>query len=706
MSEDLFEQLDRIISLPSSTDTAVIRQSKFREKALDSKILQDDVSFDMIISGLTSPSQVDDDSNSMIKRSYRVMEYISEDIISSQEMLKSHSSLAKEKDNEAIYDGRLMKPSRAGLLAKEIFSAYRHLLKLYSDQSLTVDVVPKAHIPHLNKTLATILAAFPTHVVGASCVGGQGGVEQSLQPMLQLHKYVESSHSPIATLAEIISMGCTGRKKGTLSIQQQQQLAMMGQSVNLDEVLISNGHRRKFVHGLTQWGGFKHFMQLIVEDISYSDDIGESLLATVEFISFPQQQQQQQNNQAQDAARMEESVGEESLLAMLASRETYHKMFECCVNFQTVAEKRTDVDAMTSVLLRLFELATGKTRKKMNPSSVDISEDNGSVECKVAEEVQVHQAGIDDNKLMKSGVADKMHQALNAEICHLVRAIDIYMRGHNKSLEASESTVKHPGHQVEKPFTSNRHQLLTLFADIVSYESHRESSNEGDRSSAVVSLDMIMHLPLPPASEEEIEEDAIYNPWPGIIDLLFNYPENNLFQFQFYRMLHSLCVTNHESTLKLVVQKYKFLSKAIKICKVKTSPASTRGVLLRCLNALRLHSQTLSPNSFLRHYLDSHDGWKDFQTELKAMTIEQQKPGGGIAVPNGVLQGAATATPQATIDVDLGSAFAAELGFPPKCQIYDETKDVNNGKKEKNESNLPAATTKKKKKKRKGKKKH
>eukprot|EP01083_Nonionella_stella_P193221 713866_1 len=171
-------------------------------------------------------------------------------------------------------------------------------------------------------------------------------------------------------------------------------------------------------------------------------------------------------------------------------------------------------------------------------------------------------------------------------------------------------------------------------------------------------------------------------------------------------MLHSLCVTNHESTLKLVVQKYKFLSKAIKICKVKTSPASTRGVLLRCLNALRLHSQTLSPTSFLRHYLDSHDGWKDFQKELKAMTIEQQKPGGGIAVPNGVLQGAATATPQATIDVDLGSAFAAELGFPPKCQIYDETKDVHNGKEEKNESNFSATTTKKKKKKRKGKKKH
>jgi hypothetical protein len=98
----------------------------------------------------------------------------------------------------------------------------------------------------------------------------------------------------------------------------------------------------------------------------------------------------------------------------------------------------------------------------------------------------------------------------------------------------------------------------------------------------------------------------IENPWPALVELLFIYPENNMYQIQFYRMLHAALKANHETTLKLVIQKCKFVSRAI------TGQRRTQlgGVLLRCLNALRLWRDSLPPHAFLRHYLDSHDGWK------------------------------------------------------------------------------------------------
>ncbi len=713
----IYDQLERIIPLPTSSSD-INRSLGFREKELDPETHRDDSVFEFLTSDLTSPSIKDDKDNYVIKRSYRIMTYIAEDINASEEMINSHSKLAKEKDNDDLYDGRFMKPSRAGLLAKKIFSAYRHLVKLHSSTDTKMDEVRKPHIPHLNKVLSTLLGAFPTQVVGASCVGGKDGIEQSLKPMLELHTFVESRHSPLSAMAEIIAIGCTGRKKGNMSMQQQQQQAMMGNPVNLDEILISNGHRRKFVRGFTQWGGFTHLTNLITKDISYAYDVGDVLLSTVEFISFPQIQPPglSPGNQNGVKVKEEESVGEESLLAMLASEETFQGLLECCIT-NGEGSHDEDIDAVSSFIMQLFELATGKARKKMNPPAVDITEDNGSVECKMAkEESKPHQAGIDDNKLMKSGVTDKMHLAMNAKMKQLVRAIDLQLpvpkeNGDSKDVDCASTCVKHPGHQVEKPFTSNRLQFLTLFADMVSYESHYGlDMTEGSRNLGKKALETIMELPLPPSSEADVDtkdddELIIYNPWPGIVDLLFEYPENTLYQYQFYRMLHSLCATNHEPTLKLVVQKNKFLSRAIKVCKVKTSPASTRGVLLRCLNALRLHSLSLPSTSFLRHYLHSHDGWKAFEDELKRMTLEQQQVGGGIAVPK-VVEGesATVVTLQSDINIDLGSSFATSLGFPPSIQPYIESEESTIATQANTASS--ASPTKKKKKKKKGKKKH
>jgi hypothetical protein len=85
------------------------------------------------------------------------------------------------------------------------------------------------------------------------------------------------------------------------------------------------------------------------------------------------------------------------------------------------------------------------------------------------------------------------------------------------------------------------------------------------------------------------------------------------------------------------------------------------------------------------------------------LTLEQQQPGGGIAVPvNAGDDG--VATPQSEIDIDLGSAFASELGFPPSVKMYVETEDESVASIPQSSSPSPSKKKKKKSKKKKGKK--
>ena len=59
------------------------------------------------------------------------------------------------------------------------------------------------------------------------------------------------------------------------------------------------------------------------------------------------------------------------------------------------------------------------------------------------------------------------------------------------------------------------------------------------------------------------------------------------------------------------------------------------------------------------------------------MTLEQQLPGGGIAVPMVVNNQVATAevVPVTVMDIDLGSTFAFDLGFPPSIKPYVDMKE-------------------------------
>jgi hypothetical protein len=86
------------------------------------------------------------------------------------------------------------------------------------------------------------------------------------------------------------------------------------------------------------------------------------------------------------------------------------------------------------------------------------------------------------------------------------------------------------------------------------------------------------------------------------------------------------------------------------------------------------------------------------------MTLEQQQRGGGIAVPINGGDDEITSL-QSEIDIDLGSPFALELGFPPSIKPYVEPEEESvSSTKTGNASSSPNKKKKKKSKKKRGKK--
>ena len=672
-------------------------------------LLKDDNVFESFVNYLTNPNVNDDDDNVddelQIKRSFRTMTLIVNDTESAQQMHdrirrqqqqqqqqqnqqshKKSSTTGINDDEEKLYENFVLSPTRAVHLAKKIFHAYDMIYKRMSTTTTTNnnnnnnnndDLIhgSKPHLPHLNKTLSALLSAYPKQVVLASISSSssssshsnQHNLSQTLDPMLQLQKYYNDYSSPIHTLVEIIIMGCTGRKKISSQQQQQQQqqqqAAMLGggmlnSSYLFDPILISCGHRKKFVRSLKQWSIVNRFVDIItfLHETSNNnnerpfDDHGsnlfqenaaentcDALLTIVESVCFPKAiihpMLADMNNNKKLNISDEESAGEEELFSSLGNHDVIEKL-TFCAGYNSLndydASKSIQADVASKALLGLFEIVSGKARKvSMSPTQLDDEvnvEDDDAIECKVRSNEPREVPGIDDNKLLKAGVTDSIHSALVSKMNLILQAMDINfvtkssvfvsedVVGELNQSSILNHAVNHPGkYTIERPFTSRRLVLITLFADIICYEAG--SSDNVDRSAAIKALDQIMELPLPEALGGD-SSSSILNPWPALCDLLFEYPENSMFGVQFYRMLHALCMTNHERSLKLIVQKCKFLSRAIKDYKTKSS-GSTRGVLLKSLNALRLHSQSIGPNSFLRHYLDSHDGWRAFENDLK-----------------------------------------------------------------------------------------
>ena len=513
-----------------------------------------------------------------------------------------------------------MNSARAGLLAKDIFGALER-----SD----VNVV------HLRTLLEALLDAYPSAVVSSACAGGKDGMSSHLGPLLTPRL---SPHT-LSTVTHIVLYGCLGKKARASA----EKTIMQHQQAMQQRVTISRGHRRKFVRSLTDWS----FLTRLIECIEYEDenpnigeDVCETILTIVECLGYPEVTPDQLQSSPQKLQQKQplldeksESCGEEQLLAPLGKSEWWDPLVTKLDGETSDAVKV----AATRIIMGIFTLATGRSSRirKLNAPMTDATE-NGLGENDTSDIDEEASKNLPhDNKLLDWGLTSKIHLSLLSHLPQLIHALlrNLYLSEAGATQYFQPGTtvedfpgVPHPGRCRIIPFTSWRLHVVTLLAELLSYngiseEDEEEDHADGKEAEAEVlrlkGMNAVMSLPLsPPLNPDgtEFPPDQAFNPWPVLCDLVFEYPENALYHFQFIRLFKAICLEHHEPSLRLVLQKVKFVSRAIKGCTDEIT--SRRGVLLVCLNVLRLRSQSLSPSTFLRQFLESHDLWKGFKDEL------------------------------------------------------------------------------------------
>lgn len=517
------------------------------------------------------------DYNIYVKRSWRAMQVLSQD-------LKQSASRPG-----------LINSSQAGLLAKDLFAS----LDNTTDQ---------AFLLHKRTLLENLLETYPGAVIPAVCAGGTKGMEKHLRPLLS----AQSSSQTIPTVTNLVLFGCMGKKvrasaERTLVEEQQNQFKLHHQH----QRRIATGHRRKFVRSLSEWGFLSRMVESMEEqeaNPTVGEDVCESILTIVECVGYP-------SDESQD------SVGERAVLDPLGTPEWWAPLVE---KLGPQSSSTTRV-AATRAMMGILTLATGKSSRlrKSNAPLRDASEakfdDNIAKTTDDARELK--------NLIREWRLTELIHQSLVSHLPQLVQAtlhndngIDqqenpatIYFEREEDPAEIAG--VPHPGRYRVIPFTSWRLHMVALLTEILTWQDD-EIESDGPLP-RVKAMSAIMELPLPlsllPDGAEQAH-DEIINPWPKLCDWVFDYPENSLYHFQFVRLFQAVCLEHHEQTLRLVLQKVKFVSRAIKACKQRTP---LRGVLITCLNSLRLRSLSLPRSAFLRQFLESHDAWKAFKDDLK-----------------------------------------------------------------------------------------
>lgn len=518
------------------------------------------------------------------------------------------------KDDLMASPGRslLMNATKAGLLAKDIFGAM--------EQS-------GANVTHVRTLLEALLDAYPSSVVSAACAGGKDGMSAHLGPLLS----PELSSQTLSTVTHIILYGCLG-KKGRASAEK---TVMHHQQALQTRVSISHGHRRKFVRSLSDWSFLTRLIECIEqeeENPNIGEDICETILTIVECLGYPESVpphlQQQKKLPIDEKA---ESVGEDQLLAPLGKPEWWDPLVAKLDGESSDAVKV----AATRIMMGIFTLATGRSSRirKTNAPMTDATENNLGENVATDIDEEANKNLPHDNKLLDWGLTSKIHQSLLSHLPQLVHALlrnlEVKELAATQYFKPGASVddipgVPHPGRCRIIPFTSWRLHVVTLLAEILSYsgtagkdEEHEVKGGEDAEALRLIAMNAVMDLPLPPAFQTiggDVPSDQAVNPWPVLCDWVFEYPENTLYHFQFIRLFRAICLEHHEPSLRLVLQKTKFVSRAVKAC--SENETSLRGVLVICLNTLRLRSQSLPPSAFLRQFLESHDLWKGFKDKL------------------------------------------------------------------------------------------
>merc|ERR1712127_630543 len=213
----------------------------------------------------------------------------------------------------------------------------------------------------------------------------------------------------------------------------------------------------------------------------------------------------------------------------------------------------------------------------------------------------------------------------------------------------------------------------TLFAEMLEFGRYMESNTILESFNSIQIVDVSLMI----EKKTNVNQS---NLWIYLHNLIFLFPENDLYHVQYYRIFFTAIRSNLESTLRLLIQKSKFVTKAISAIKNKknhilpSSPVPI-GILSKCLNALRLLCQCSSPKAYLRHYLESHDVWKGYQEQLIQETIHQERPGFGLTIPNPQSNLSTQLDVQADFSIDLGSKYALRLGFGDTQKYVKDSSD-------------------------------
>jgi hypothetical protein len=174
--------------------------------------------------------------------------------------------------------------------------------------------------------------------------------------------------------------------------------------------------------------------------------------------------------------------------------------------------------------------------------------------------------------------------------------------------------------------------------------------------------------------------------WKLMLGWTTKYAHNNIYHSFFYRLTFAVLRQNQEPAQRVLFQKAKFTTFLIdsflpfpetdEESSYRHKPedlvqkSAARGLILNCVNAIRLQASCSPPNSFIRQFLNTHAKWKEFLPELMKATELQQRFGMGIRVGEGransyssLMMMNAQENKQEEGGVEHGSRFAKSLGF-------------------------------------------
>ncbi len=578
-------------------------------------------------------SAADDEDRVQAARSYRAMT-----------MLKQDISLP------GIPPVIIKNPEQAGLLAKVLFAG------------LSVSNRKRYSTLHIRELLDALLEAYPERVMAAAAAGGKQGIQEHLGPLL-------STDQTLTVLTHLVCYGCTGRKGIASAEKSAQHTANMYHQSMGGKLKIGIGQRKKFVRACMDF----QLMDQLAKTISTSSteaDVGEesceAILTMIELIGYPPEESPHQR-MLQQNGKEEVSVGEEVLLSPLANNDWWSSLLDTLCRSTCTPQQRL---AISRTCKEAFALATGNSARicKSHAPATDATEQTSE---KVVEEKEEKIT----NRLIDWGLTDKIYTALVTQLPLLIKALDLpnhnilsYQATFPKSQDTNVDlpVISHPGRYSTVPLGSWRLQLLALLKEIVVYDGI--ASGTSDDGSSSKSIESLMELNLPPefikakkGEEEKVDEDTtdiVYNPWPALCSFIWAYPNNDFYGIIFFEMLRSVVLKHHEPTLRIILQKSKFLTKATR--SVTNAEEQCSSVLLDCMNLLRLRAKSLPPSAFLPQYLNSHDGWKAHVEQVVEMTTIQQTP---------------IKSDGKEIDIGLSSNYARQLGLGDIVE-YDAANDT------------------------------